>query len=186
VGRKNGVVRFNNSGGDLRGRIDGESDFGFFTIIDGESFQKERSESRSGSSSNRVEDTESLESGTLVGEFSDSIETEIDDFFSDGVVSSGEVIGGIFFSGDQLFGVEQLSVSSGSDFIDDGGFKIKEDGSGDVFSSSGFREESVEGIISSSDGFVRGHLTIRLNSVFETEEFPTGVTNLDTGLSDVN
>jgi hypothetical protein len=106
VGRKNGVVRFNNSGGDLRGRIDGESDFGFFTIIDGESFQKERSESRSGSSSNRVEDTESLESGTLVGEFSDSIETEIDDFFSDGVVSSGEVIGGIFFSGDQLFGVE--------------------------------------------------------------------------------
>jgi hypothetical protein len=69
-------------------------------------------------------------------------------------VSSGEVIGGIFFSGDQLFGVEQLSVSSGSDFIDDGGFKIKEDSSGDVFSSSGFGEESVEGIISTSDGFV--------------------------------
>jgi hypothetical protein len=37
---------------------------------------------------------------------SDSIEAEIDDFFTDGVMSSGEVVGGIFFSGDQLFWVE--------------------------------------------------------------------------------
>jgi len=45
-----------------------------------------------------VEHQESLESGTLVGEFSDSVEAEIDDFFTDGVMSSGEVVGGIFFS----------------------------------------------------------------------------------------
>jgi len=37
-------------------------------------------------------------------------------------MSSGEIIGGIFFTGDQLFGVEQLSVSTGSDFINDGWF----------------------------------------------------------------
>jgi len=154
VGRKNGVVGFNNGGRDLGGGIDGESDLGFFTVVDGESFEQEGSESRSSSSSNGVEDTESLESGTLVSKFSDSVEAKVDDFFSDGVVSSGEVIGGVFFSGDQLFGVEQLSVSSGSDFINNGGFQIEEDGSGDVFSSSGFREESVEGIISSSDGLV--------------------------------
>jgi len=47
-----------------------------------------------------------LETGTLVSKFSDSVEAEVDDFFTDGIVSSGEVIGGIFFSGDQLFGVE--------------------------------------------------------------------------------
>jgi len=47
-----------------------------------------------------------LETGTVVGEFSDSVEAEIDDFFSDGVMSSGEVVGGIFLSGDQLFWVE--------------------------------------------------------------------------------
>jgi len=79
-----------------------------------------------------------------------------------------------------------LSVGSGSDFINDGGFQIKEDSSGDVFSSSSFTEEGVEGIISSSDGFVRWHLSIRLDSVFKTEKFPTGVTDLDTALSDVN
>jgi len=53
-----------------------------------------------------VEDQETLETGTVIGEFSDSIKTKIDDFFSDGVVTSGEVVSGIFFSGDQLFGVE--------------------------------------------------------------------------------
>jgi hypothetical protein len=55
-----------------------------------------------------------------------------------------------------------------------------------VFSGSGFGEESVEGVVSTSDGLVRGHLTVRLDSVLEAEEFPAGVTDLDTSLSDVN
>jgi len=79
-----------------------------------------------------------------------------------------------------------LSVGTGSDFIDNGGFQIEENGSGDVFTSTSFTEESVEGIISSSDGFVRGHLSIRLDTVFKTEKFPAGITDLDTSLSDVN
>jgi len=127
-----------------------------------------------------------LESSAVISEFSDSVQAKVDDFFTNGVVSSGEVVGGVFFSGDQLFRVEQLSVGSGSDFINNGGFKIKEDSSGDVFSSSSFTEESVEGIISSSNGLVRGHLSVRLDSVFQTEKFPAGVTDLDTALSDVN
>jgi len=186
VSGENGVVRLNNSGGDLGRGVDGESELGFLSVIDGKSFKKERSESRSSSSSNGVEDKESLKSGTVISELSDSVKTEIDDFLSDGVMSSGEVVGGIFLSGDQLFGVEKLSVGSGSDFINDGGFKIEEDSSGDVLSGSGFREESVEGIISSSDGLIRGHLTIRLDSVLKAEKFPAGVTDLDTSLSDVN
>ena len=79
-----------------------------------------------------------------------------------------------------------MSVGSGSDFINDGGFQIEEDTSWDVFTSTGFREESVESIITTSDGFVRWHLSIRLDSVFQTEEFPAGITDLDTSLSDVN
>jgi len=101
-------------------------------------------------------------------------------------VASGEVVGGIFFSGDELLGVEELSVGSSSDFIDDSWFQIKEDGSWDVLSSTGLGEEGVEGIISTSDGLVRGHLSVRLDSVFEAEELPACVTNLDTGLSDVD
>lgn len=66
VGGKDGVVGFNNSGGDLGGRVDGESDFGFFTVIDGESFKKKRSQSGSGSSSDGVENHESLESSAVI------------------------------------------------------------------------------------------------------------------------
>jgi len=55
-----------------------------------------------------------------------------------------------------------------------------------VFTGTGFREESVEGIISSSDGFVGWHLTVGLDTVFKAEEFPASITNLDTSLSYVN
>ena len=82
--------------------------------------------------------------------------------------------------------MEELSVSSSSNFINDCWLEIKEDGSWDVLSSSSLREESVEGIITSTDGFIRWHLTIRLNTVFKTEELPAGVTNLNTGLSNMD
>jgi hypothetical protein len=55
-----------------------------------------------------------------------------------------------------------------------------------VLSSTSLREEGVEGVVSSSNSLIRGHLTVRLDTVFETEEFPTGVTYLDTGLTNVD
>jgi hypothetical protein len=55
-----------------------------------------------------------------------------------------------------------------------------------VLSSSSLREEGVESIISSTDGLIGGHLTVRLDTVLEAEELPAGVTNLDTGLSDMD
>ena len=79
-----------------------------------------------------------------------------------------------------------MSISSGSDLINNSGFEIEEDSSWDVFSSTSFREEGVEGIITTTNSFVRWHLTIRLNSVFKTEKFPAGVTDLNTSLTNVN
>ena len=72
---KNAVVWFNNSSGDLWGWIDSETEFGFLTIIDRKSFEEERSESRSSSATNSVEDEEALETSTLISKFSDSIKT---------------------------------------------------------------------------------------------------------------
>ena len=56
-----------------------------------------------------------LETSALIGEFSDSVEDEIDDFLTNGVVTTGIVVGGILFTGDQLFGVEKLTVGTSSD-----------------------------------------------------------------------
>jgi len=133
-----------------------------------------------------VVDHETLKTGTVIGELPDTIEAEIDDFLTDGVVTTGEVVGGIFLSGDQLFRVEELTVGSGTDLIDDGGLQIDEDGTGDVLSGTSFREKGVEGIISSTDGLIGGHLTIRLDTVFQTEQLPAGITDLDTGLPDMD
>lgn len=95
-----------------------------------------------------------METSAVVSKFSDSVEAKINDFFTDGVVTSGEVVSSIFFSGDELFGMEELSVGSGSDLIDDCGFKIEEDASWDVLSGSSFGEESIEGIITTTNSFV--------------------------------
>jgi len=101
-------------------------------------------------------------------------------------MSTGEVVGGILLSGDELLGVEQLSVSSGTDLIDDSGLEIEEDSAGDVLAGTSLGEEGVEGIVTTTDSLIGGHLAIGLNSVLEAEELPAGVTDLDTGLTDVD
>lgn len=186
VSRQNRVVWLNDCSRDLRGRIDGEAELGFLSIINGESFEEERSETGAGTSTDGVEDEEALETSALICELSDSVEAEIDDLFTDGIVTSGEVVGGIFLSGDELLGMEELSVGSGSDFVNDSWLEIEEDCSWDVLACTSLREEGVEGIVSSSNGLIRWHLAVRLDSVLEAEEFPACVTDLDTGLSDVN
>ena len=62
-----------------------------------------------------MKNQKSLKPGAHVGEFSDSVQDEIDNFFTDGIVTTGIVIGGIFFTRNELFGVEKLSVCTGSD-----------------------------------------------------------------------
>ena len=186
VSGEDGVVWLNNGGGDLWGWVDGETELGFLTVVDGKSLEEERSETGSGTSTDGVEDEETLETSALIGKLSDSIEAEIDDFLTNGIMSSGEVVGGVFLSGDELLWMEELSVGTGSNLIDNGWLEIEEDGSWDVLTSSGFGEESVEGIVTTTNGFVGWHLTIWLDSVLEAEELPAGVTNLDTGLTDVD
>jgi len=151
---EDGVVWFNNGGGDLWGWVDGETKLGFLTVIDGKSLEKEGSETGTGSSTDSVEDEETLKTSTLIGKLSDSIEAEIDDFFTNGVMSSGEVVGGIFFTGDELLWMEELSVGSGSDLIDNCWLEIEEDSSWDVLTSTSLGEEGVESVITTTDGFV--------------------------------
>jgi len=186
VSGEHGVVWLNNSGGDLGRGVDGEAELGLLTVIDGESLEEERTETGSGTTTDGVEDEEALETSTLVSELSDSVETEIDDFFTNGVVTSGEVVGSVLLTGDELLGVEELSVGTSSDLIDDGWLEIEEDTSWDVLSGTSLGEEGVEGIVTSTNSLVGWHLSIRLDAVLEAEELPTGITNLDTSLTDVN
>jgi hypothetical protein len=170
----------------LGSRVDGETELGFLTVVNGQTFEEERTETGTGTTTDGVEHKETLETSTVIGELADTVEGEVDNFLTNGVVTTGVVVGGIFLTGDQLFGVEQLTVGTSADFIDDGGFEIEEDGAGDVLTGTSFREKGVEGIVTTTDGLVRGHLTIRLDTVLEAVKLPAGITNLDTTLTDMN
>jgi hypothetical protein len=64
-----------------------------------------------------VEDEESLETGTLVSQLTDSVENQVDNFLTNGVVTTSIVVSSVLLAGNQLFWMEQLSVGSGSNLI---------------------------------------------------------------------
>jgi len=55
-----------------------------------------------------------------------------------------------------------------------------------VLASTCLREEGVEGIITTTNGLIARHLSVRLDPVLEAEKLPAGITDLDTSLSDVD
>ena len=69
---------------------------------------------------------------------------------------------------------------------DNSGLQVDEHGTGHVLASAGLTEEGVEGVITASDGLVRGHLAIRLDAVLQAVQFPAGITDLDTGLANMD
>merc|ERR1711997_1102272 len=183
---KNGVVWLYNCGCNLWCRIDGKLQFGFLAIINGQAFHEKRSKARTSSSSEGMEDQETLKTRTLVSQLSDSIEYKINDFLADGVMTSCIVIGSIFFSSYQLFWVEELAVGSSSYLIHNSRLEIDKYSTRDMFSCSGLREKSVERVIPSSDCLVTWHLAIGLDSMFKTIQLPASITNLATSLANVD
>jgi hypothetical protein len=101
-------------------------------------------------------------------------------------VTTGVVVGGVFLTGDDLLRVEQLAVGTGADFVGYGWFQVNEYASWYVLSGSGFGEKGVEGIVAAANSLVRWHLPVRLDTVLEAVKLPAGVTDLKTGLSNVN
>jgi len=133
-----------------------------------------------------VEDQETLKTGALVCELSDSVEDKVNNFLTDGVVTTGVVVGSIFLAGDELFWVEQLTVGASSDFVDDGWLEVNKDASWDVFASTSLGEEGVERVVTATDGLIGWHLTVWCNTVLEAVKFPAGVTYLDASLANVD
>jgi len=186
VDAQDSVVRLDNGGSDLRAAPHGEGDLGLLTVIDGETLHHEATKTGSGTTTDGMVDEESLKTSAVIRKLTDAVQAQVNNFLTDGVVTTGEVVGGIFLTRDQLFRVEQLTVGSGAHLIDDGGLQIDKDGSGHVLSGTSLREEGVEGIITSTDRLIGGHLTIGLNTMLEAEQLPAGVTDLDTGLPNVD
>ena len=94
--RSGPIVRFELNELYLRSGVDSELKFALLSVVHTQSLEKKGGKSRSGTSTEGVEDEESLKSGTLVSQFPDSVQAKIDDLFSDGIVASSVVVGSIF------------------------------------------------------------------------------------------
>jgi len=186
VSGEDGVVWLNNSGGDLWGWVDAEIKLGLLSVVNGETLEKEGTETGTSSSTDGVEDTESLETSAVVGKLADAVEAKVDDFLSDGVVATGVVVSSVLLASNKLLRVEKLTVGSSADLIDNGWLEIDEDSARDVLSGTSLREEGVESIITTTDGLVRWHLAVRLDTVLKAVKFPAGITDLDTSLTNVD
>jgi hypothetical protein len=170
----------------LRSWVDSKLKLGLLAIVDGKTLHEEGSETGTGSTTEGVEDQETLETSALVSELANAVKHKVDELLADGVMASGVVVGGVFLTGDELLRVEELAVGTSADLVNDSWLKINEDSTWDVLASTSLREEGVERVVTIADSLVRWHLTVRLNTMLEAIKLPAGVTNLGTGLTDVD
>merc|ERR1719487_952723 len=186
VRAQDAVVRLDDGGGDLRRRVDGEAELGLLAVVDGEALQQERGEAGAGAAARGVEAEEALETSAVVRELADAVEDQVHDLLADGVVAAREVVCGVLLAGDQLLGVEELTVRASAHLIHHGRLQVNHHATGHVLSSAGLGEEGVEGIVPAANGLVAWHLSIGLDAVLQAEQLPASVANLDAGLADVD
>ena len=117
MGGQDRVVGLNHSGRDLGSWVYGKLQLRLFAIIDAQPLHKQGGESGSGTSSEAVEDEESLETSTLVSQLTDAVQDQVNKLFADCVVTSGVVVGGVLLASDELLRVEELAVGTSTNLI---------------------------------------------------------------------
>lgn len=131
------IVRLDDRVGHLGTGINGELQLGLFAVVLRQPLEQQGTETGSCSTTEGMEDEESLQARAGIGQASQSVENGVDQLFADGVVTTSVVVGGVFLAGDERLRMEERSVGSRADLIDDSGLKIDVDGSRYVFSLEG-------------------------------------------------
>lgn len=142
VSGEDGVVGLNDGGGVLGSRVDTELQLGLLAVVDGQTLHQESTETRTGTTTEGVEDEEALETGTGVGHTADLVENLVNHLLTDGVVTTGVVVGSILLASDHLLGVEERAVGTSADLINDIGLEIAVDGARNVAARACQREDT--------------------------------------------
>ena len=132
VGGEDGVVWLDDRGGGLWGWVDAELELALLAVVDRQTLHEKSSETRSGSTTEGVEDEETLETRAVVGNAADGVKNLINQLLSDGVVTTSVVVGCILLSGNHVLWVEKAAVGTGADLVDHVGLEIAVDGARDI------------------------------------------------------
>ena len=133
VSSQDRVIRLDDRCSDLRCRVDTEFELAFLAVVDRETFHQQRTEARSSTTAEGVEDKETLKTSTAVCNTTNLVEDLVDELLADGVVATSVVVGRIFLASDHLLGVEEGAVGASADLIDDIGLEIAVDSSRNIF-----------------------------------------------------
>jgi hypothetical protein len=185
MSRENSVVRFHHGSSHLRRRVNVERELTLLGEIDRETTLNESAETRSGPSSDGRINHKALETVAGVHQFSDNLHHVVHFLFADGVVSSSEIGSGVFFSGDDIVGMEKVFKHSVSNSVGDGRFEVDLNATGNVLLVFDLLEESSEKFI-----VFRVRLILEFSVVGETVfgavQLPSRVSELKTALTDVD
>nr|ACN31580.1 unknown [Zea mays] len=185
VGGEDRVVGLNNGGGVLRSRVDAEFQLGLLAVVNGQTLHQESTKTGTGTTTEGVEDQETLETGAVVGNTADLVEDLVDHLLADGVVTTGIVVRGILLASDHVLGVEKTAVGTGADLIDNIGLKVAVDGARNVLALTSLGEEGAETMVGVILLALLGQVTIGLDTVLKAVELPAGVGDLATSLTNV-
>ena len=186
VGSKDCVVWLHDGDGDVDGGVHDELELGLALVVNGQALEEEGTETGTSTTTEGVEHQEALETRTVVSELSDTVQNKVDDVLTDVNTTTGVVVGSVFLTSDQLLGVVDLAVSASTNLVDHSGLKVHKDGTGNVLTGTGLREEGVERVGLDTNGLVRRHLTVVHDTMLEAVQLPAAVTDLNTALTNVN
>lgn len=127
------VVWLDNRSSSLRGWVDTELQLDFLAKVDRKTLHEESTETRTSSTTEGVEDEETLQSGAVISDVADLVQNLVNQLLANSVMPASIVVGRILLSSDHLLGVEQAAVGTSSDFVDNIGLEIAVDGTGYIF-----------------------------------------------------
>merc|ERR1719436_1091094 len=182
VGGEHGVVRLHDARGDLGRRVDLEANLRLLAVVHRNALEDESAETGAGTAADGVVDDEALHVLGVINELAQAVVHLVKDLLADGVVSAGEVVGSILLAVQKELRVEHLRVVAGPDIVNHSRLKVDGDVTGDVLSGAGLLVESGEVLVD----FIVFQGTVILDLVLIAVLGPNGVTELDTGLADVN
>jgi len=105
--------------------------------------------------------------------------------YTNGIVASCIIIGCILLASDELFRVKKVSIGTSSDLINHSWLQVNKNSSGNMFASTSLSKECCVGVISPHH-LVRRNVTIRLDPMLQAIQFPTGIPNLASSLTNMN
>ena len=164
---QHGVVRLHHSRSHLRGRGHGKRQLGLTPIVDRETLQEQGTQPGASPAARGVENEEPLEARAVIRQLAHSVQDQIHNLLSDGVVPTGVVVRRVLLARDDLLGVVQLSVGAGADFVTHGRLQVHVHRAGHMLPRAGLGEKGVEGVVAAADRLLGRHLPIGLDAVLE-------------------